>query len=70
MTDKICPFVEYLFDNLLKTTTGAYKCNVQGIKPEDANLKTFDYPTCNNKSGYEECSVFQKNNKLENKTIN
>ena len=58
-----CPYMKYLFDNLLRTDTGANRCLVQGLQPEDVNYKTYDYPVCN-LTNHEECQFF-KQNKLE-----
>jgi hypothetical protein len=52
-----CPYSEFLFDNLLRTSTGAYRCLVQGLQPEDVNYKTFDYMICK-ESNHKECSLF------------
>jgi hypothetical protein len=64
MTDKNCPYIEYLFDNGLRATTGAYRCPTQGLQPEDANYKTWDYPICY-ETNHKECSIFLRRNKLE-----
>lgn len=52
-----CPYSEFLFDNLLKSDTGAYRCKLQGLQPEDANLKTFDYPICN-ANNHQKCNLY------------
>lgn len=69
MNEENFPNRKYLFDNLLKVNTGAYRCMIQGLQPEDANCRTYDYPVCNNQEGCGKCSVI-KNNSLEVKAAN
>jgi hypothetical protein len=46
MVDEKCPKVEYMFDNLLKTCSGAYRCKALGQEWEDASCRTKDFPIC------------------------
>ena len=58
MADTKCPFVKYLFDDLLRATTGAYRC-LENFET-DANFKVGDYPICE-KDNHENCSIFLRN---------
>lgn len=68
MTDKICPFVEYLLDDAARVPTGDYYCKSplrgkeKGEFGEDANYFKCD---CNN---HDECFWYSQKSRLENLT--
>jgi len=65
MVDYNCPFVKYLFDDLLNSTGGAHRC-LENFS-EDVSLKSGDYSVCE-QDNHENCSIFL-NNKGKLKTL-
>jgi hypothetical protein len=56
MVDTNCPYVEYLFDDALRITTGEHKCMAQAIE-RDANLNPLDYHPCSS-DYYKTCAHY------------
>jgi len=57
-----------LFEDLLKSDEGAFRCLALRIAPTDTSLKHYDYPLCD-KENPEECIIFLENPKLESKVL-
>lgn len=41
-----CPHREWLFDDALHGSSGAHRCMASGRQWQDANMKTADFPEC------------------------
>jgi len=61
MVNNDCSYGEYLFDDLLRTNSGAYRCLEK--MEFTADLNKSDYLICEQKK-YEECSIFIEKSKL------
>jgi len=59
-----CPHREFLFDDVLRSTAGEYRCLVRR-EWQDANMKTADFPICTYKGNYEECERYNLKEAVE-----
>jgi hypothetical protein len=59
MADINCPCGKFLFEDLLRSCGGEYRCIAQGRAPMDADLKTYDFPICD-KDNPQDCTHYQR----------
>ena len=58
MPDNNCPFREYLFDNAMWSSRGAFRCISRGRQPTDASMRYYDFPICS-EVDKSKCSWYQ-----------
>jgi hypothetical protein len=67
MADSKCPYYEYIFEDLLKSSIGFPACKARPQEWKDANMTKMDYCKCNT-SDYTTCESYLAQSRLEKET--